>query len=190
MKQTLIMLSLSMVFASCGTGGNDQTTAVLQKKVDSLTAIVGGTINTSEKFKTTVVNSFVEPPRLITDEPKEYYYLSYFKAYQGIDSWRSYVRDARNGLIGDTARFSFIIPATTLRYLVDPDSMNLDYVTFYLALDSANLITLMYEGGKIRTNDTGGRVLAEEPVYTHAGIKYVFNHAYPCPICDIVGFGK
>ncbi len=31
MKQTLIMLSLSMVFASCGTGGNDQT-AVLQKK--------------------------------------------------------------------------------------------------------------------------------------------------------------
>ncbi len=99
---------------------------------------MGGTINTSEKFKTTVVNSFVEPPRLITDEPKEYYYLSYFKAYQGIDSWRSYVRDARNGLIGDTARFSFIIPATTLRYLVDPDSMNLDYVTFYLALDSAN----------------------------------------------------
>lgn len=185
MKQTLIMLSLSMVFASCGTGGSDQT-AALQKKLDSLTSILNS--GSSGERRIALTGAMIEGPRMIGEEPKESYYLSYLNAHQYIDKWKQHVRNANNGLIEDTGRFSFIIPSSNLRYLIDADSMNLDYVTFYLALDSSNLITLIYQGGNIQTDSTGNRVLVEQPVHRKNGVNYTFDHAYPCPYCDIVGF--
>ncbi|MBX2906339.1 MAG: hypothetical protein KF744_09900 [Taibaiella sp.] len=184
MKQKLLVLALGVLLASCSNGGGD--TAALQKKVDSMTTLLGSTMNASERVRMTIADGLIPPPRMITQEPKESYYISWWQGRDDIQRWQNYIWDKSHGLIEDTARCSFIIPATNLRYLVD--TMNLEYVVFYLSLDSAKMLSLVYEGGNLQIGDNGSdTVLMEQPVYRKAGTNYAFNHAYPCPVCDKIG---
>ena len=186
MKKTLLILTFGALVASCGTGGADQTMA-LQKKVDSMSTLLAATTNATDKIRMSTTDGFVAPPRMIGQEPKESYYIAWWKARQDIQRWHKYIWDPKHELIEDTARCSFIIPASNLRYLVDADSMNLDYVVFYLALDSAKMLTLVYEGGKIETGANGEQTLVEQPVHRKNGGNFAFDHAFPCPVCDKVG---
>ncbi len=179
MKHTLLSISFcAFLFASCTQPGED--VASLQKKVDSMAALLNTTQVSDVKMSLT-------SPEKIIDEPKESYYISWTKSRNDIQRWHKHIWNPDNGLIEDTARCSFIIPATNLRYLVDADSMNMDYVVFYLSLDSAKMLSLIYEGGKITKDKNGQKVMTESPVYTDRNTKYAFDNAYPCPICDKIG---
>ena len=182
MKQKLLVLAFGILLASCGNGGGD--TAALQKKVDSMATLLGSTMNTSEKIRMTMADGLVPPPRMIGQEPKESYYIPWWKGRQDITRWQNYIADPKHDLLQDTSRCSFIIPATNLRYLVD--TMNLDYVVFYLSLDTTKALTLVYEGGNLQINGSD-TVLVEQPVYRNAGTNYAFDYAFPCPICDQIG---
>lgn len=184
MKHTLLVLALAAMVASCGMGGDN---ARLQKQVDSLTTLLKGrTTNVEHGIRPgdSVTGAVTMPMLSMSD-----YFMRWDTAHVYIQRWRT--QTANNPTLG--ARTAFLVPAYNLLHLVSPDSQANNAVIFYLGLDSAGMLTLLYEGGNVvrRVTPTGvDSVFAERPVFvdTAGGVQrpQIFDHVYPCPTCDII----
>lgn len=187
MKQTLIMLSLSMVFASCGTGGSDQT-AALQKKVDSLTAVV------SPQTQKTMPMATVEPGRALftkgeinfsNDYPIDSFLIPWGYSYWCTKRWDKFMNEAsyRDKVIRQSTACSFVIPVSSLQTLIGSGA---EYVVVYFAVDTNDRLGIIYDGAATKPDEPQNDTIYEHRIRMDQK-NYALDHVWPCPTCDKVG---
>lgn len=187
MKQTLIMLSLSMVFVSCGPGGNDQTTA-LQKQVDSLTSVV------SAKGPKTMPMVTVEPGRALFTKgeinfsnsyPIDSFLIPWGYSYWCTKRWDRFVNEAgyRDRVIKQSPACSFVIPKSSLQTLIGSGA---EYVVVYLAVDTNDRLGIIYDGAATKADEPQNDTIYEHRIRKDQ-VNYALDHVWPCPTCDKVG---
>lgn len=182
MKQKLLVLAFGMLFASCGNSGGD--TATLQKKVDSLTAVVAGK-GLVQIDRNSLTPIFVQPPvsQNSNGMPIDSFTITWSKAKQYTSNWKTFLTNEnyRNQVILDTTA-SYIIPMSNIKHLLDLNGAT--YLIVYLGVNDQNKMTLVYEGAlTVPSNDT----IYEMPVKRMGPTKYALDNAYPCPTCAELG---
>lgn len=122
--------------------------------------------------------------------PIEEFIIPWWLSRQYADNWDKFLKDKtyRDKVMQNNNACSFLLPASNLQYLVD--SLGMEYVTVYLAIDTNDNITLVYDGGNRNPNEPQNDTIYEQPVYEKRGTKYAFDNAMPCPICDKVGLSN
>ena len=84
-------------------------------------------------------------------------------------------------MMNDTNCRAFIIPSCNLQWLTD--SLGMNYVVFYLSVNSSNTISLLYEGG---LGNTAQDSLTLYPA-KYGATTGILDNTMPCPVCPITG---
>ncbi len=178
-----------MITTSCTQGSGD--TATLQKKVDSLTAIV-----TNKGAKVAPMASFSPGKGLFTkkqinfsnSDPIETFTVPWGYSYWCAHRWDKFMTNSkyRDSVIKYSTACSFVIPTNTLQFLLNSGA---EYVVAYLAVDTNYQIKIVYDGASTNPNEPQNDTIYEQPIMID-NKKYALDNVWPCPICDKVGLSE
>ena len=148
---------------------------------------LGATFVSCEQKPEKAVATGHGPANNIFSKAVDSFYIDYDTAKQKINNWKNFANSNQlpQGFLSSSA---FVIPASTVKYLIDSNKE--DYVVFYLALNNTgDSLSLVYQGGK-RGVENGDSIIEFTPVREIGQVRYALDNTWPCPVCPVDGFIK
>ncbi len=138
---------------------------------------------TAEKTETTTVSSKGYTNDIFTKNVDSFF-VDFQAANTKVLAWRNFIGQ-NQALMSFAHSSAFVIPASTIKYLVD--SNHEDYVVFYIALNStSDTLSLVYQGGKEKISK-GDTLIEFAPPKIANNAIYALDNTWPCPVCPVNG---